>query len=52
MQRSPSGTTGDKAKKSNPLTDLIDTEKVYVDQLAGIIRVGPSFLVPLVLPNG
>ncbi|RPD64966.1 hypothetical protein L227DRAFT_650102 [Lentinus tigrinus ALCF2SS1-6] len=27
-----------KAKKSNPLTDLIDTEKVYVDLLTGIIR--------------
>ncbi|KAF9044802.1 hypothetical protein BDZ89DRAFT_1058899 [Hymenopellis radicata] len=27
-----------KQKKSNPLVDLIDTEKHYVDQLAGIIR--------------
>lgn len=25
-------------KKSNPLTDLIDTEKAYVEQLTGIIR--------------
>ncbi|KAI1793944.1 hypothetical protein LXA43DRAFT_884779 [Ganoderma leucocontextum] len=38
MQHSPPGASGDKAKKSNPLTDLIDTEKVYVEQLAGIIR--------------
>ncbi|KAF9460804.1 hypothetical protein BDZ94DRAFT_1168832 [Collybia nuda] len=27
-----------KSKKTNPLNDLIDTEKVYVDQLTGIIR--------------
>lgn len=26
-------------KKPNPLTDLIETEKVYVDLLTGIIRV-------------
>jgi hypothetical protein len=26
-------------RKANPLNDLIDTEKVYVDQLTGIIRV-------------
>ncbi|TFK77011.1 hypothetical protein BDN72DRAFT_830181 [Pluteus cervinus] len=25
-------------KKSNPLTDLIDTERAYVDHLAGVIR--------------
>lgn len=28
-----------KPKKSNPLNDLIDTEKTYVDLLTGIIRV-------------
>jgi hypothetical protein len=28
-----------KPKKANPLTDLVDTEKVFVDQLTGIIRV-------------
>jgi hypothetical protein len=28
-----------KPKKSNPLNDLIDTEKTYVEQLTGIIRV-------------
>jgi hypothetical protein len=28
-----------KQKRANPLTDLIDTEKSYVDQLTGIIRV-------------
>ncbi|EIM92204.1 uncharacterized protein STEHIDRAFT_164534 [Stereum hirsutum FP-91666 SS1] len=27
-----------RVKKSNPLIDLIETEKVYVDQLTGIIR--------------
>ncbi|KAI0261935.1 hypothetical protein BC834DRAFT_972341 [Gloeopeniophorella convolvens] len=27
-----------RARHSNPLVDLIDTEKLYVDQLAGIIR--------------
>ncbi|KAL1739022.1 hypothetical protein HDZ31DRAFT_22662, partial [Schizophyllum fasciatum] len=27
-----------KPKKANPLTDLIDTEKAYVEQLTGIIR--------------
>ncbi|KXN89941.1 Rho guanine nucleotide exchange factor 37 [Leucoagaricus sp. SymC.cos] len=27
-----------KPKKSNPLNDLIDTEKQYVDQLTGVIR--------------
>ncbi|TFK41067.1 hypothetical protein BDQ12DRAFT_626255 [Crucibulum laeve] len=27
-----------KPKKSNPLADLIDTEKLYVDELTGIIR--------------
>jgi hypothetical protein len=29
-----------RAKRANPLVDLIDTEKLYVDQLAGVIRVG------------
>ena len=33
-------TSGAKAKKANPLIDLIDTEKTYVDNLTGIIRVG------------
>ncbi|KAI0830707.1 hypothetical protein BC628DRAFT_893757 [Trametes gibbosa] len=33
----PSPSEG-KHKKANPLTDLIDTEKVYVDLLTGIIR--------------
>ena len=33
-------TSGPKAKKANPLIDLIDTEKTYVDNLTGIIRVG------------
>lgn len=27
-----------KTKKSNPLNDLIDTEKQYVEQLTGVIR--------------
>ncbi|KAJ7837527.1 hypothetical protein B0H14DRAFT_3087209 [Mycena olivaceomarginata] len=38
---SPSGPdshTEAKQKRANPLTDLIDTEKSYVDQLTGIIR--------------
>jgi hypothetical protein len=30
-------------KKANPLVDLIDTEKVYVDLLGGIIRVSAIF---------
>lgn len=29
-----------RAKRTNPLVDLIDTEKLYIDQLTGIIRVG------------
>ena len=29
-----------RARRTNPLVDLIDTEKLYVDQLTGIIRVG------------
>jgi hypothetical protein len=28
-----------KSKKTNPLTELVETEKAYVDQLAGVIRV-------------
>jgi len=28
-----------RAKRTNPLVDLIDTEKLYVEQLTGIIRV-------------
>ncbi|OCH95804.1 hypothetical protein OBBRIDRAFT_822716 [Obba rivulosa] len=35
---SPTSPTIDGKKKSNPLTDLIETEKVYVDLLTGIIR--------------
>lgn len=30
---------GGKPKRANPLTDLVDTEKVFVEQLTGIIRV-------------
>lgn len=30
---------GQGKKKTNPLTDLVETEKVYVDLLTGIIRV-------------
>ena len=29
-----------RAKRTNPLVDLIDTEKLYVEQLTGVIRVG------------
>jgi len=29
-----------RAKRTNPLVDLIDTEKLYVEQLTAIIRVG------------
>lgn len=29
--------------KGNPLTDLIDSEKEYVDRLAGVIRVRSSY---------
>ncbi|CAE7208155.1 unnamed protein product [Rhizoctonia solani] len=35
---SPSGRSEGKAKKVNPLVDLIDTEKDYIDQLSSIIR--------------
>lgn len=33
-----------KPKKANPLNDLIDTEKQYVDQLTGVIRVSHHHL--------
>ncbi|KAJ7783876.1 hypothetical protein DFH07DRAFT_208579 [Mycena maculata] len=35
---SPESSMDAKQKRANPLTDLIDTEKSYVDQLTGIIR--------------
>ncbi|KAG8763738.1 hypothetical protein FRC11_013193 [Ceratobasidium sp. 423] len=35
---SPGGRSEGKAKKVNPLVDLIDTEKEYIDQLSSIIR--------------
>ncbi|KAJ7110131.1 hypothetical protein C8R44DRAFT_634827 [Mycena epipterygia] len=35
---SPDSSMEAKQKRANPLTDLIDTEKSYVDQLTGIIR--------------
>ena len=39
----PTSPTGpsilDKPKRANPLTDLVDSEKTFVDQLTGIIRV-------------
>ena len=31
-----------RTKRANPLVDLIDSEKLYVDQLTGVIRVGYS----------
>ncbi|KAH9858197.1 hypothetical protein C2E23DRAFT_170700 [Lenzites betulinus] len=34
----PSPSSEGRHRKANPLTDLIDTEKVYVDLLTGIIR--------------
>lgn len=34
-----------KSKKSNPLIDLIETEKLYVDQLTGIIRVCATYSI-------
>jgi hypothetical protein len=37
-----------KRKKANPLNDLLDTEKVYVEQLTGIIRVRARAYVILV----
>lgn len=44
-----------KSKKTNPLTELVDTEKLYVDQLAGIIRVMPLdyfYIASQRFPNG
>ena len=38
----PSPSVDGRPKKTNPLTDLIDTEKTYVDLLTGIIRVRPQ----------
>ncbi len=35
--------TDSRTKRPNPLVDLIDTEKLYVDQLTGVIRVGCPF---------
>ncbi|EMD42226.1 hypothetical protein CERSUDRAFT_110759 [Gelatoporia subvermispora B] len=35
---SPTSPTSDGRRKANPLTDLVDTEKEYVDLLMGIIR--------------
>jgi hypothetical protein len=32
-----------RARRTNPLVDLIDTEKLYVEQLTGVIRVGFPF---------
>lgn len=37
---SPGGRSGEsKAKRANPLVDLIDTEKEYLELLSAIIRV-------------
>lgn len=36
---SPNAAPEGRAKKANPLNDLIDTEKAYVEYLTGIIRV-------------
>jgi ABC-type nitrate/sulfonate/bicarbonate transport system ATPase subunit len=46
---SPSSSDG-RAKRSNPLVDLIETEKIYVDQLSGIIRVRCSLARPFLMP--
>ena len=40
-----------KPKKSNPLVDLIETEKTYVDLLTGIIRVGFLVSFPTLLAS-
>lgn len=40
----PSPSADGRPKKVNPLTDLIDTEKIYVDTLTGIIRVRPQLI--------
>lgn len=42
----PSPSFESKQKKSNPLIDLIDTERVYVDQLTGVIRVSSTANLP------
>lgn len=34
----------DSTAKRNPFADLIDTEKIYVDQLTLVIRVRPATL--------
>jgi hypothetical protein len=40
LRRDPSATDDGGSKRStNPLTDLIDSEKVYVEQLTLVIRV-------------
>jgi hypothetical protein len=41
---SPADGSG-RGKKTNPLVDLIETEKIYVDQLTGIIRVCPVVII-------
>lgn len=41
----PSPSADGRPKKSNPLLDLIDTEKLYVDLLTGIIRVRVSRVI-------
>ncbi|KZT30490.1 hypothetical protein NEOLEDRAFT_1173909 [Neolentinus lepideus HHB14362 ss-1] len=39
VSSAPSSPGGEgKSKKANPLVDLIETEKLYVDQLTGVIR--------------
>jgi hypothetical protein len=44
---SPSSPSPDpRPKRQNPLVDLIDTEKVYVDLLSGVIRVRPASFRP------
>ena len=37
--------TDKKSKKVNPLEDLINTEKIYVENLTGIIRVRTDSVV-------
>lgn len=49
---SPVASNESKPKKSNPLIDLIETEKLYVDQLTGIIRVGSKPFAPHATLNG
>ncbi|RDB29146.1 hypothetical protein Hypma_015433 [Hypsizygus marmoreus] len=38
LPNTPLSPSFDSKKKSNPLNDLVDSEKAYVDQLTGIIR--------------